>query len=149
MNRPSVCLMMAAAIVAATYPGSSARAQAASLEIVVQGVRDHRGHIRIGVCTRAEFLSDACALHAVVPAHQGEVSVRIAGIPPGVYAVAAFQDLDNSGRLKRGFLGQPEEDLGFSRNPGLGFGPPSFASAAITIGNKAGRVALMLHRFGS
>lgn len=148
MSRRAAALLIAA-IAAGAAAAARAPAEAASLEVTVHGVRDNRGQIRIGVCTRAEFLSDICALHAVVPAHAGDVEVRIPGIPPGIYAVAAFQDLDGSGRLKRGLLGRPEEDVGFSRDPGLRFGPPSFARAAITVGNKAGHVALMLHRFGS
>ena len=56
------------------------------------------------------------------------METTIGGIPPGTYSVAAFQDRDSSGRLKRNFLGMPQEDLGFSRDPSLRFGPPSFAA---------------------
>ena len=114
----------------------------------MHGVRDDRGQIRIGVCQKDEFLSERCAYHAVVPARAGTVSAGVAGIPPGIYAVAAYQDQDGSGRLKRGFLGKPEEDVGFSRDPTLGLGPPSFARCAITIGKQDGRVSLTLKRFG-
>ncbi len=136
-----------AILLATLLPWSSAAA--ATLTVDVEGVRTTRGQIRIGVCRKSEFLSERCAYHAVVPARIGTVSAAITGIIPDVYAVAAYQDEDGAGTLKRNFFGMPEEDLGFSRNPALRFGAPSFARCAITIGNKGGRIALMLRKFGS
>ena len=126
-----------------------AAAAAATLEIVVRAVHDDRGQVRIGVCRRDEFLSETCAHHAVVAASAGEVRASIADVPPGTYAVAAYQDIDGSGRLRRTFFGMPQEDLGFSRDPVLRFGPPSFQQSAIVITGADCRVVLTLHRFGS
>ena len=126
----------------------STHALAARVLVTVHGVRDDRGQIRIGVCRKSEFLSDHCAYHAVVSARAGDVSAIIPGVPPGTYAVAAYQDLNGSGRLDRGFFGMPKEDLGFSRNPSLRFGPPAFARCAVTIGNDDASVALRLNKFG-
>jgi uncharacterized protein (DUF2141 family) len=139
--------LLPALFAAAWLPARSA--SAATLEVTVHGVRNDRGHIRIGVCGKSEFLSESCVHHAVVPAHAGDVSAEIAGIPPGQYGVAAYQDEDDSGKLKRNFFGMPKEDLGFSRDPALNFGPPSFARSAILVGNSDARITLKLHRFGS
>ncbi len=136
-----------AAFVASWLP--AAGASAAALRITVREVRSDRGTLRIGVCRKDEFLSQACAYHAVVPARRGEVSTQITGIPPGQYGVAVFQDRDGSGRLKRNFIGVPQEDLGFSRDPSLSFGPPSFSSSVITIGRDDLRIAVTLRHFGS
>jgi uncharacterized protein (DUF2141 family) len=135
------------ALFAAWLPAGSAIAS--TLQVTVHGVRNDRGHIRIGVCRRNEFLSEACVHHAIVPARAGDVSASIPDIPPGEYGVAVYQDEDDSGKLKRNFFGMPKEDLGFSRDPALTFGPPSFARSAISIGNHDARVALTLHHFGS
>ena len=124
-------------------------AQAASLQVVVGNVRDARGHVRIGVCTRQEFLGDRCVHHAVVAAHPGPVTATIDDIPPGVYAVAVYQDVDDSGHLKRGFFGMPQEDVGFSRDPSLGLGPPGFDASALRIGDVGGRIVVTMHHFGS
>ncbi len=123
-------------------------ASAATLQITVRGVRSDRGSLRIGVCREREFLSQACAYHAVIPARRGEVDTQVAGIPPGQYGVAVYQDRDGSGRLKRNFIGMPQEDLGFSRDPALSFGPPSFSASAITVGSDDLRIAVTLHHFG-
>lgn len=127
---------------------SAGAANAATLVVTVHGLRNDRGHIRIGVCRKAEFLSEACAFHAVIPARPGDITASIPGIMPGLYAVAVYQDEDDSGRLKRNFLGLPKEDLGFSRNPALGMGPPDFADSALMIGGNS-RVSVTLHHFGS
>jgi uncharacterized protein (DUF2141 family) len=126
-----------------------ANAAAAALQVTVQGVRNDHGHIRIGVCRKPEFLSEICRHNAIVPARPGTVEASIAGIPPGQYAVAVYQDVDGSGRLKRNFFGMPQEDLGFSRDPKLGMGAPSFANSAITIDNGNNRIILTLRHFGS
>ena len=126
----------------------TASASAATLRVTVLGVRSDVGTLRIGVCREDEFLSQSCAYHAVVPARRGEVDTQIDGIPPGRYGVAVFQDRDGSGKLKRNFLGLPREDLGFSRDPSLSFGPPSFSGSAITIGRDELRLTVTLRHFG-
>ena len=135
------------ALLAAWLP--TRHAVAATLEVTVHGVRNDRGQIRVGVCRESEFLSEACVRHAVVAAHAGDVRVSIPDVPPGQYGVAVYQDEDGSGRLKRNFFGKPREDLGFSRDPALGLGPPSFSRSAITVGVSDIRIALTLRHFGS
>nr|WP_321984360.1 DUF2141 domain-containing protein [uncultured Lichenicoccus sp.] len=143
--------MLRAVLAAMTLPPLSAGtiARAATVQVVVDGVRDTRGHVRIGVCTKPEFLGERCRYHAVVPAAAGRVSAAIGDIIPGMYAIAVYQDIDDSGRLKRSFFGMPREDIGFSRNPSLGLGPPGFDASAISIGDAGGRIVVTLHHFGS
>ncbi len=131
------------------WPLTLVVARAATLQVVVDGVRDARGQLRIGVCTKPEFLGEACRFHGVVAAHPGTVMATIGKIVPGTYAVAVYQDVDDSGRLKRGFFGLPQEDVGFSRDPSLGLGPPGFDASAIRIGEPGGRIVVTLHHFGS
>ena len=144
MRRPAVRL----AVLLAMLLCWRAVATAATLTVSVQGVRSDRGHIRIGVCQKSAFLSERCAYHAIVPARPGEVSATISNIAPGVYAVAAYQDEDDSGKLKRTIFSMPKEDLGFSRNPPMRFGPPTFADCAIAIRARHSSVVLKLRKFG-
>jgi len=128
---------------------SATGAVAATLQVTVHGVRNDHGHVRIGVCRKDEFLSEVCVHNVVVPAHTGDVSASIPNIAPGEYGIAVYQDEDDSGKLKRNFLGMPKEALGFSRDPSLRFGPPSFASSAITVGDSDGRTVVTLRHPGS
>jgi uncharacterized protein (DUF2141 family) len=59
--------------------------------------------------------------------------VRIEGLPPGAYALALFQDLNNDGILNKGAFGVPTEPYGFSNNVRGTFGPPSFQAASFTL----------------
>ena len=54
-------------------------------------------------------------------------------LAPGDYAIAIIHDENRNGRLDT-FAGIPREGVGFSRNPVLRFGAPSFRSASFTIG---------------
>ena len=141
----AICLPLA--LLVACWPAIGAAA--ATLQITVRGVRSDRGTLRIGVCREQEFLTQSCALHAVIPARRGETATQIAGIPPGQYGIAVFQDRDGSGKLKRDFIGVPQEDLGFSRDPALTFGPPSFSRSVITVGRDDLRIAVTLRHFGT
>jgi uncharacterized protein (DUF2141 family) len=49
-------------------------------------------------------------------------------MPPGAYALSVIHDENGNGRLDTS-LGIPREGFGFSNNPRIWFGPPSFNSA--------------------
>jgi uncharacterized protein (DUF2141 family) len=138
------CAALMMMLVADGARGAEAGGQ---LTVTVEGVRDARGHVRVGVCTRAQFLTERCSYHAVVPSTAGRVTVTIGGIVPGVYAVAAYQDATDAGHLRRGLFGIPRDGTGFSRNPSLLLGPPGFNASAITVAAGAQTVRVMLHYF--
>lgn len=50
-------------------------------------------------------------------------------LPPGVYAVMAFEDRNDNGRLDTLPIGLPVEPYGFSNNSRGMFGPPRWATA--------------------
>jgi uncharacterized protein (DUF2141 family) len=122
-------------------------ARAATLEVVVTGVRNDRGIVLVAVCPEASFLRDTCPYRGRAPARAGEVVVRVEEVPPGVYAVQAYHSEDGSGRLRRSFLGLPRDGIGFSRDAKFNYGPPSFADAAVRLGSEGGRVRLALRYY--
>lgn len=114
------------------------------VEVAVGGVRDGRGHVRVAVCPPREFLTERCAHNGRAPARPGTVVVRVPGVPPGTYAVQAWHDEGDTGRIGRNVLGIPREGVGFSRDAPFRFGPPRFADAAFEVGPAGGRTALTL-----
>ena len=50
----------------------------------------------------------------------------------GVYAVAAYHDVDGNRKLKKRWNMMPKEPFGLSRNPKLKFGFPKFSNSAFT-----------------
>ncbi len=65
-------------------------------------------------------------------------SIRLAGMAPGVYALAVIHDENANGRLDK-FMGVPREGFGFSRNPRIRMGPPRFDEVRFELGAGRGR----------
>jgi len=125
---------------------ASVPTRAASLDVLVEGVRNDKGIVLVAVCPKEQFLRDTCAYRGRTAARVGEVSVRVE-VPPGTYAVQAYHSEDGSGRLRRSFLGFPRDGIGFSRDAKFHYGPPSFADAAVRVGPEGGRVRLTLRYY--
>ncbi|HVA79611.1 MAG TPA: DUF2141 domain-containing protein [Candidatus Binataceae bacterium] len=51
-------------------------------------------------------------------------------LPPGTYAVAAFQDEDGTGEMRKNLIGIPQEVYGFSNDARNMLSAPSFDQAA-------------------
>jgi uncharacterized protein (DUF2141 family) len=54
-------------------------------------------------------------------------------LPIGDYAFVAYQDIDRNNSMKTNIIGYPKEPFGFSNNPAIIFGPPSFEESKITV----------------
>lgn len=54
-------------------------------------------------------------------------------LPPGRYAVVAYQDRNGNRELDRGLFGIPAEPYGFSRDARDDGGPPKFRDAALDV----------------
>ncbi len=110
-------------------------APAASLELGVTGLRSDKGLIRVCITADPHHFpacdKDPDARHLSVPATQGS-AMRFDGMPSGTYAVALFHDENGNGKVDTRF-GIPTEGVGFSNNPRLMFGLPSFAQAGIAL----------------
>ncbi len=117
------------------------------LDVTVTGIRSAKGTVLVAVCDTATFLQETCRYKGRAPAAVGSVVVRIAGVPPGVYAAQAYADENDNGKIDRNFFGIPTEGLGFSNDAKMRFGPPSFADAAFTLGVAGGRIQFSLHYY--
>lgn len=101
-----------------------------SLSLDVSKLRSTRGMIR--VCLTAEptnfptCSNGALAVARSVPATGHDISFE--GLARGTYAIAVIHDENSNGKLDT-FAGIPREGFGFSRNPVIMFGPPSFDAA--------------------
>ena len=107
-------------------------ASSATVEVRISGVTAGKGKVKVAVCDRERFLKQ-CSFSTSVPAQAAEVVASLKDIPPGTWAVLAFQDENENGELDRNFIGIPSENYGFSRNPAGRFGPPGFDDAAIEV----------------
>jgi len=131
-----------AALLAA--PACSSPASTGSVVIRIDNVASARGTLMIALCDRASFMKRSCPIRARVPARRGTVSVRLAKVPAGQWAVEVFHDENANGQLDRNGLGIPVEGVGFSRDARGQYGPPAFDQAAVLI-NGATTIAVPLN----
>ncbi len=121
-------------------PVSTARADApdtrSSLNIVVEGLRNARGHVLICVTSNAAAFPDCSrdpqSMRLRVPTAQVRGDMVLALHGEGTYAVAIVHDENSNGRLDTMMM-MPREGFGFSRNPRLRMGPPRFADASFAV----------------
>ncbi|WP_338770307.1 DUF2141 domain-containing protein [Massilia sp. METH4] len=103
---------------------------AATVDIKVENVAG-KGKVSVAVCDRERFLKQ-CTYTASVPAEAGTVKVSVPDVPPGTFAVLAYEDANDNGQLDR-TLGIPTENWGMSRDARANFGPPTFEDAAVEV----------------
>ena len=107
----------------------------ADLDIQVSGLRSNAGVLQLCLTANPRkfpsCVGDARAIARTIPAGQHEVS--FAGLPAGEWAVAVIHDANGNAKLDT-MLGIPREGFGFSNNPPIGFGAPSFTAARFSLG---------------
>lgn len=117
------------------------------LEVMVTGVRNDQGNVLVEVCPREKFLQPGCPYRGRASARMGTVTVRVEGVPPGIWATQVFHDENENNKVDRNILGIPREGLGFSNDAPFRFGPPSFDDAMFQTGPQGGRISLSLRYF--
>lgn len=120
-------------------------AHAADVQVNVLNVGGGAGFVRAQVCREAEWLKTGCALTGETPARPGVTVVTVHGVPPGIWAVVAFHDRKNDGRVDRSLLGIPTNGVGFSGDPPLGLTGPKFASSSLQVGPEGAQVDVRMH----
>lgn len=67
------------------------------------------------------------------PLQDGPVSLQLADLPDGDYAVSLFIDRNANGKLDSNAMGMPTEPYAFSNDAIGNFGPPSFEQARLSV----------------
>lgn len=106
-----------------------------TLTLSIDGLRSQRGMVRICLTQAAKHFPD-CSRDAesrsLSVAATAAANIPIEQVPAGDYAVSVIHDENANSKLDT-FIGIPREGIGFSRNPAVRFGAPSFRSARFTI----------------
>jgi uncharacterized protein (DUF2141 family) len=106
-----------------------------TLDVQVSGLRSTKGLVQVCLTARADKFpgckGDPQARRLSVAAKDaGAFSFR--DLPAGNYAMALIHD-ENSNEKLDTTLGIPREGFGFSMNPAIRFGAPSFKDAHFTV----------------
>lgn len=118
----------------------AATAQSADLSFQIDGLRSTSGAVLVSVFDSADGFPgtpEKAVATAIVRPKGKAVAMKFKNLPPGQYAVAFIHDENNNGKLDTNVLGIPKEGIGFSNNPRIRFGAPSFADCAFEVKNPA------------
>jgi uncharacterized protein (DUF2141 family) len=119
------------AIALVVLAGSAAFAQAATVTVQVNDVESAEGQVYVGLCDRG-FEEAACVDGKFAPARPGTMVFTFENVPPGLYAIAAYHDVNGNGRMDTGTFGLPREPYGFSNDVGR-LAPPNFLNATFAV----------------
>ncbi len=136
----AACLVL----ITVTFP---AIACAETLVVKVTGLAGTAGNLHVMVWKDAAgFPTDPekAVARKVVPIIGQRVEVTFKGFARGVYAVAAFQDMNGNGKLDRSLLGWPTEPVGASNGATGVVGPPKFEDAAFALKQATQMIQLTL-----
>ena len=106
----------------------------AQLVVVVKNIQEIKGNIIYGIYDKAEyFLSyDKQFMVDTIPVTGNNQKLIFDSIPPGIYGISLFQDLNSDGEMEKNFIGYPLEPFGFSQNIRPVFRAPRFKDAAVS-----------------
>jgi len=105
-----------------------------SLEVEIVSLRSDKGMLRLCLTTDPSSFPDCKGGQAITRSVSAAAPViRFEGLAAGTYAIGVIHDENGNSRLDT-FAGIPREGFGFSRNPGIGFGPPRFGRASFAVG---------------
>jgi uncharacterized protein (DUF2141 family) len=132
----------------ASDPNSCGGPQSATrLFVVVTNIASAEGLIAITLYPddRSRFLARRGSLHVVrVPAQSPTLRACVHLPTPGSYAVAVYHDTNGNRRFDRTGIGLPAEDYGFSNDPAVLLGLPSFRSTRFTITGDGQEISVRL-----
>ena len=126
-------------VAASLYGAALTAGNAADLAVTVNGMKDGTGFVIATIFDgEKNFLNRPGAFASVrLRAQPAQLSFALKNLPPGKYAVVAFHDQNDNGKLDFDPSGQPTEIYGFSNGAREAGGPPKFTDAAFEIGNQS------------
>ncbi len=124
---------MALAISAALLTAASAPPP--TVEVSVIGLRSAKGQVLVCLTTNPKAFPDCSkdkgsVRMAVKAADASDFAVHAPAV--GTYAIAVVHDENSNNKLDTAIF-LPKEGFGFSRNPTITVGPPSFKSASFAV----------------
>ena len=108
---------------------------APTVEVSVTGLRSAKGQILVCLTTNRKAFPDCSkdkgsVRMAVKAADAGDFKLHTPAA--GTYAIAVVHDENSNNKMDTAIF-LPKEGFGFSRNPAITVGPPSFKSASFAV----------------
>jgi uncharacterized protein (DUF2141 family) len=114
---------------------SAPTSEAASLTVSFSGLKSTDGALMIALFASEAAYSSGQPVQALkIAADTPSPTASFSGLKPGLYAIKAFHDLNGDGKLNTNPFGVPIEPYAFSNGAQADMGPPTWTSAAFTVG---------------
>ena len=111
----------------------SSRASEGTIIIDIEKGQSTEGKIRVAVFdNKAAFNKSEGPLKGKV-INPTDHQLEFSDIPYGTYAIAAYHDLNNNGKLDKNMLGIPTEPYAFSNNPVVKWEAPTYEDAQFNL----------------
>jgi uncharacterized protein (DUF2141 family) len=106
-----------------------------TFDVAVTGGKSDAGKVLVHInADEAQFDGKKAPVRAVAGELKGGVvTVNVADLPAGKYSISVVHDANANGKLDTNVMGMPTEAFGFSNNPKVRFGPPSFKDTVIEV----------------
>jgi uncharacterized protein (DUF2141 family) len=120
--------------------------QAARLTVTIDGTRSADGYLYVALFSQPDGFPDGnySARHTKVKAATETLTAVFDDLAPGTYAVGAYHDENNNGRLDTDFIGYPREGYALSNGVRAALSRPRFTDAAFAINGKEAYVTLCI-----
>jgi uncharacterized protein (DUF2141 family) len=125
----------------------TAQSQPVNLTVTVNNVKSSKGIVKVCVFNQANGFPEKTNLAikcGSLNAAKGTMQIKIDGLMPGNYAIAAHHDENNDGKLNTNFLGIPTEAAGASNGAKGKMGPPKFENAVLAIDKNKAQISIVL-----
>ncbi len=122
-----------------------APAEAARVVVTIDGVHSAKGSVFVALYSKPDEFPDGdySDQHTKVKAATTPITVVFDHLPPGRYAVGAYHDENDNGRLDTNFIGYPAEGYALSNGIRAIISRPRFVDAAFAVAE--GDTDVMLH----
>lgn len=137
MNKLILILLLSAAAVAA---------EPLTLTVNLKGFKSDRGAVVVAVFDQAAAFPknpEKAVAQQRASIAGGAATLEFRDLKPGTYAVSAYHDANNNGKMDTNFIGIPKEQTGASNDAKGRMGPPSFKDAQFTL-NASGTVSISM-----
>lgn len=111
----------------------SSASYSSEVEVEFEELENQKGSIKYLIFNDEKGYPDQVNrsyLRGEFPASQSELMLDL---PDGDYSMTVIHDEDGNGKLNKNFVGLPKEGFGFSNNPRIYFGPPSYEKTRFTV----------------
>ncbi|MGB3587696.1 MAG: DUF2141 domain-containing protein [Tunicatimonas sp.] len=114
------------------------------LTIEILGLSSYEGQVQIAVFTVDDDFPDKGTYQKSVPLDPANKVQASFTLPEGDYAVAAYHDKNENGKLDTNMVGIPKEDYGFSNDARGKMSAPPFDKAKVTVQQAAQTIQINL-----